>query len=285
LGLSLRASFFIFLLVVYLLFPGIARAEEPYSVVSTELIVYRDGVVRANQVFNVNETEVSIVVTLLSSSVDNLLALDQANLPLSLELKLPHITIVTLGASRVIVEYLTSTLTSKKGDLWTLNVDLPYGANITLPDRSTVVYLSDLPTSITSQGNKTVLRVGKGTWEVSYVLPLIAPTAPSPTQKVATGLPFEYLLAGVASVALFGSLLFMRRRRSRSLLKELRDEDREILRFIAEKGGRVLESELRQRFILPKTSMWRLARRLERMGYIRIKKVGVQNEIEVVRGA
>ena len=64
---------------------------------------------------------------------------------------------------------------------------------------------------------------------------------------------------------------------------ELRPEDRELLEYLAARGGRALESELRQRFSLPKSSMWRMARRLETLGYIKIRKVGIQNQIELVR--
>ncbi|MFB3043237.1 MAG: helix-turn-helix transcriptional regulator, partial [Nitrososphaerales archaeon] len=63
----------------------------------------------------------------------------------------------------------------------------------------------------------------------------------------------------------------------------LRPEEEEVLRFIREQGGMVLESELRKKFILPKTSMWRMAKRLERAGLVKINRVGLQNEIELVR--
>lgn len=39
---------------------------------------------------------------------------------------------------------------------------------------------------------------------------------------------------------------------------ELRQEDKDIVAFISEKGGRVFESEIRKKFLLPRTTMWRL---------------------------
>ncbi len=57
----------------------------------------------------------------------------------------------------------------------------------------------------------------------------------------------------------------------------LRHEDREALQVIAESGGRMFESELRERLRLPKTSLWRLVRRLEKLGVVEVRKVGGQN--------
>ena len=273
-----------FLLTVSLLLLSV-HTEQPYSVVSTEVLVYRDGVVRVTQVFDVNETVVSMSALLLSSSVSNVLVLDQSNTPLSYELKSNNITVITLGASKITLDYLTSTLTKKEGDLWTLKVNTPYGARITLPEQSTIIYLNEIPTSILSQDNRTVLKVEKGFWEVSYLLPVVLPptgSKPPPSQTV-SHFPSQYLIGVVASAGVLGLVLLLRRRTSRSSARELREEEVQVLRFIAEKGGRVLESDLRKRFLLPKTSLWRLVRRLERLGYVRVSKVGIQNEIELVK--
>ncbi|MDQ4074566.1 MAG: hypothetical protein M3162_09740, partial [Thermoproteota archaeon] len=61
----------------------------------------------------------------------------------------------------------------------------------------------------------------------------------------------------------------------------LKQEDRQVLRFIAEKGGTAFESEIRNKFILPKTTLWRLVRRLERENLVKVRKTGVQNLIEL----
>ncbi len=61
----------------------------------------------------------------------------------------------------------------------------------------------------------------------------------------------------------------------------LRPEDKEALTFLAEKGGEAFESELRDKFQLPKTTMWRLVKRLEREDLVEIKKAGGQNLIRI----
>lgn len=65
------------------------------------------------------------------------------------------------------------------------------------------------------------------------------------------------------------------------LKPELRQEDKEIVAFISEKGGRVFESELRKRFLLPRTTMWRAVKRLEREEIVEIEKVDQQNLIKL----
>jgi uncharacterized membrane protein len=54
----------------------------------------------------------------------------------------------------------------------------------------------------------------------------------------------------------------------------LRMDDREALRFIASSGEGVFIAELRERFDLPRSSAWRMVRRLEDMGVIGTEKVG-----------
>lgn len=61
----------------------------------------------------------------------------------------------------------------------------------------------------------------------------------------------------------------------------LRPEDQAVLLYLAEKDGTAFESELRNKFLLPKTTIWRLARRLEREGLIEITKAGGQNLIKL----
>jgi uncharacterized membrane protein len=61
----------------------------------------------------------------------------------------------------------------------------------------------------------------------------------------------------------------------------LKPEEREILFFISEKEGAAFEGEIRNKFILPKTSLWRLIKRLEREDLIEVTKIGGQNLIKL----
>ncbi|HET7148411.1 MAG TPA: hypothetical protein VFI73_07925 [Candidatus Nitrosopolaris sp.] len=61
----------------------------------------------------------------------------------------------------------------------------------------------------------------------------------------------------------------------------LRPEDQIVLKYLAEKDGAAFESEVRNKFLLPKTTIWRLVKRLEREELIEIRKAGGQNLIKL----
>lgn len=65
------------------------------------------------------------------------------------------------------------------------------------------------------------------------------------------------------------------------LKPELRQEDKNIVTFISENGGQIYESELRKKFLLPRTTTWRAVKRLEREGIVEIEKVDQQNLIKL----
>jgi len=62
---------------------------------------------------------------------------------------------------------------------------------------------------------------------------------------------------------------------------ELRQDDKDIVTFISENGGQAYESELRKKFLLPRTTTWRAVKRLEREGIIEIEKIDQQNLIKI----
>ena len=62
---------------------------------------------------------------------------------------------------------------------------------------------------------------------------------------------------------------------------EMREDDKEIVKFIAKSGGETLESELRKKFLQPRTTMWRAVKRLERQGVIEITKKDMQNLVKL----
>jgi uncharacterized membrane protein len=59
-------------------------------------------------------------------------------------------------------------------------------------------------------------------------------------------------------------------------------EDEKLLQLLAEKQGSAFESDVRNKLLLPKTSVWRLVRRLERERLIYIVKVDNQNLIKLI---
>ncbi|MDW0218904.1 MAG: hypothetical protein QOK52_09320 [Nitrososphaeraceae archaeon] len=63
--------------------------------------------------------------------------------------------------------------------------------------------------------------------------------------------------------------------------RNFKPEEKEILFYLSDNEGAAFEGEIRNRFILPKTSLWRLIKRLEREDMIEVTKIGGQNLIKL----
>ena len=57
----------------------------------------------------------------------------------------------------------------------------------------------------------------------------------------------------------------------------MREDDKALVAFIYDNGGQAYESELRKKFLQPRTTMWRAVKRLEREGIVEIQKKDLQN--------
>ena len=53
------------------------------------------------------------------------------------------------------------------------------------------------------------------------------------------------------------------------------------MKFIFNNDGEAFESELRKKFLQPRTTMWRAVKRLEREGVIEIEKKDLQNLVKL----
>jgi uncharacterized membrane protein len=270
-------------LIVLLTLTSQSTYGDAFFIQEATLTVYRDGVIHVKIVALVNETEALITIPLLSSRSSGLLVLDEAGDLLDYEVEGKNATIYSLGATKVTLEYYADDLTSKEAGLWTITLSAPFDLSVVLPENATIMYLSAVPSAITVEGDLIRLDLYPGDWEISYELPAQPPpSSPPPSQpSSAAGSSAYYYVLAVAIISIIAaSMLLLVRRRSR--IRDLRNEEVEVLRFLKERGGRVLESELRERFPdIPRTSMWRLIRRLEKQGIVRVRKVGLQNLVEM----
>lgn len=252
------------------------------------LTVYSDGYVHATQSFTVDPKATSVQVMLFSSVVSDLVATDQSGSPLSYGFANggKNLTVYTLGATEVTVAYDTNSITSKNGTVWSLEFSSDANSTVVLPILSTLSSVSGTPYSINNTGSYPMLRLPPGAWKIDYGIPLSSSTSTTSTISV-PGLaitPLELEAGGVvAAVILGGIALMVRRRRGSAGTEGLRPDDVQVLSFIRERGGKVLEPEVRTKFALPKTSAWRQIKRLERLGYVRVVKVGSLNQIELVK--
>ena len=108
--------------------------------------------------------------------------------------------------------------------------------------------------------------------------------------------PYVWIAVGVAAaLALVVAALILRRRKPvaeeawgevdlDALFERhphLRLDDREVLKFLAEAGGEAFATEIRERFGIPRTSAWRMIRRLQREDIVEVRDVGGQSLVRI----
>jgi uncharacterized membrane protein len=267
--------------------------QSTFQVQSTTLTLYRDGLAHCKQQVLLEPWTAEITLPLLSESPQNLLLLDENRTAVDYNLSGHNLTAYVLGAGSLLVEYDTMSLTTKEAEVWTLITNYSYNLTINMPLNSTVIYLSESPLAIETEDSTITMTLSPGRWEISYILPLLAPDEfPDQTDdsNPPSGFPFVYFAAAVIiaiALAIVAFLLY-RKRKGPSVGKILKDnpqlgkEDQDVIQFLKEKGGKAFEAELREKFPdTPRTSLWRLVRRLERLEIVEVKKVGLENQVEI----
>jgi uncharacterized membrane protein len=63
--------------------------------------------------------------------------------------------------------------------------------------------------------------------------------------------------------------------------QEMREDDKQLVVYLEKNGGQAFERDLRKKFLLPRTTMWRAVKRLERQGVIVIEKKDFQNLVRL----
>lgn len=268
-----------------------AMVQSTFSVASTNLKVYRDGLVHVEQNLVIDEYSPQVSVTLLSNKVANLIVLDNEQLPVDYDLSGQNLVIYSLGQTHVKVEYDVNVLTNKENEVWTLLVETPYSLNVTFPVNSSIIYLSSTPKAIDTVNNQVSLSLGSGKWEISYLLQLIAPDKDGLSNADFSNdlmIPVPYIIAFIVILpaAFIAGFLAVKRKRRPSIKKvlnanpNLMQEDKAVLEFLAEKDGQAFEAEIRERFPdMPRTSLWRLIKRLEKLEIVEVKKIGLENQV------
>jgi uncharacterized membrane protein len=264
-------------------------AEYEFEVVTINLTVYRDGLVHVKQTLVVNDLYPEVMFPLMASSIYNTIILDENQIAVDYKINGPELTVYTLGAKQITLEYDTAALTMKTAEVWTLILNNPYNLTAFLPKNSTVVYLNQMPTAINTEGTGITLSLCPGYWEISYVVALLPQDQQQNIEDLST-FPVEYLciaIAAAVAVAVLTFIILWRRRKPNieKIVKanpQLNREDQDVLEFLVEKNGKAFEAEIREKFPdMPRTSLWRLVRRLERLELVEIKKIGLENQVQL----
>jgi len=308
-------------------------------------------------VVSVDPLLVSVNVSLPGVFYENLLVMNERDLPLDSSILDGKVLVDALGSWKLRFLYTTTDLTSKAGRIWHLQIDSPINFTVALPADATVISISTAPTSIWTADGGYFLVMPAGQQEISYIIgaigseeraltlineaeqaineakargadvaqaeaklnearaafdegryaeaELLASEAKgmaeeAPSQTVAPSFDLYWIIGGIAAGGLAIAFVFFQRRtrpRVEKIGKEFRQidvdkilegrghlrlDDREAIEFIASAGGEVFEAELRERFRLPKSTAWRMVKRLKKERLVEVRKVGGQNLIRLI---
>jgi len=273
-----------------------------------DLTLYSDGSAHISTHLDMDPLEPDFEVNLFGSSVDNFIAVGENGFLLSSEIIRDKVTIDTLGSSTITIDYDIHDLISKEGRIWTFSVDSPIDYSLLMPSNSIIVGMNILPSNMDLVNDQTKLELSSGFSEINYIFgttnPLIT-TNPTINPVQPTIDIFTLALIGIPIAAITGAVIMIKRKQAKSLTviqpevtsksntdfldpetifslrPLLREDDKEIIKFISENGGQALESELRKKFLQPRTTMWRAVKRLERQEIIEITKKDLQNLVKL----
>jgi uncharacterized membrane protein len=293
-GKSTRAILGALLLIAASQLTPLALASNPVTSETLTLTVYLDGFVHVNHELTVNQTFPAVNTTLLGEIHDELLIVDDQNLPLSYTLTDNQAAIDSLGASQITISYFTPDLTSKTGKYWTLTAEAPTNTTITLPDAASIISLNNVPELIETSNGQVYLVMPSGTIEISYIA---EHNLHSQTQNIETWQLIALASFPIVTAAAL-TLWLMKRKKTQTPKpnqpttevdtnklfkkeKHLRPEEVQVIQFLAEKHGTAFEAELYEKLNLPRTTTWRLLKRLEKMEIVNIQKSRRQNIVSI----
>ena len=271
----------------------IVSASSPIVLESLTLTTYLDGFILVSHKLTLNQTFPSVNVTLLSEAHENFLVIDEQSLPLEYAIANGEVIIYSLNASQIEISYSTPDLTMKTGKYWTLTAQVPTSTKVLLPENASIISLNNVPELIESFNNQVTVVMPTGTIEITYI------TEHSLQQQTQDSTPW-LLIAAVVSFPLITSIAFVLWSRKRKVPlqqkeierevdvdklfereKYLRPEEVEVIHFLSEKHGTTFEAELYEKLNLPRTTTWRLLKRMEKMEIVDIRKSRRQNVVSI----
>jgi len=277
--------------------------QSTFGTVRTlDLIIYPDGTTHVSSEISTDPFEPDFTVELFGLTIDNFVAEDENGFLLSANIEDNIAIVETLGASTISMNYDIHDLVSKEGRIWSFKINSPVEYSLLMPSNIVIVGMSTYPLNLQTINEQSQLLLPSGSVEINYffgVSELPPPPSNNPEQNSDNSI---YLIGGGIAAAGVIAAILIKRSKSISTKKipetitkqeilekpldvetiieqipELREDDKELISFISANGGQAYESELRKKFLQPRTTMWRAVKRLERYGIVEIKKKELQN--------
>ena len=269
-----------------------------------DLIINSDGSTHISSQIDVDSSNFEL--SLFGTSIDNFIATAEDGTILSGDIIEDKVMIQTNDNSSISINYEIHDLISKEGRIWTFSFDSPTRYSLLMPENSVIVGMNILPENMEQLETQIKLEIPTGPAQIEYIFsaPLETPTTPSEFSfdSVTIG-----LIIGPIMAAVIASVIAIKKRQSKPQLQteviqtrseptktdslnpntifdlrpDMREDDKEIVKFISENGGEVFESDLRKKFLQPRTTMWRTVKRLERLGVVEIYKKDLLNMVKL----
>ena len=272
-----------------------------------DFTIYPDGSTHVFYELDLDPLKLEVPVDLFGGMIENITIVDEDGFLLSNEIDHSSVIIETFGASQISIDYDTQDLVSKAGKIWTFSVVAPEQYSVVTPKNSVIIEMSNFPISMQVENEQSHLIFPSGQTTISYYISTLA--SAQPTQQIVedgeTGNQLILYIGGITAAAI-GAAIVIAKRKSRtaettviikkddqpepqsldpeSIFKakqDLREDDKEIINFLSANGGQAYESELRKKFLQPRTTMWRAVKRLERQGIVDVVEKDLQNLVKL----
>jgi len=276
------------------------------STKTLDLIIFQDGSTHVSSLIEVDPLEPDFTVNLFGNSIDNLVAITENDFLLSTEITGSTVLVETFGSPIISLDYDTHDLVSKEGRIWTFSIQAPSDYTLLMPQNSITIGMNALPQSMELVNEQTKLSFSDGLTEINYILETPTPSQTQPANPELLDNSLILVGGAIASAGIIGAIFLRKFQRTSKKIEtaqtqkvsietpdpetifrlrpNLREDDKEIINFIFNNGGQTLESELRKKFLQPRTTMWRAVKRLERQGIIEIVKKDLQNLVKLKGG-
>ena len=306
-ALILMARVHVAAFVLILLAMSVPLQHSFGSTRTLDFFLFPDGSTHVTYFLESDPLLPDTIVPLYGNSFENLLVEDENGFPLTTQSPIENeiLDVETLGSSNILINYDTYSLISKDGKIWSFEMDSPVEFTVTMPKNSVIVGMSTIPMSMNVDSERTNILLPSGSAEITYFLAVAESSQVLiPEESIQENdNSILYVAGGVAAAAVIAAIAIKMRSKPKQAISspqletlektetislekvlempDLREDDKDIVKFIHENGGNVMESDLRKKFLLPRTTMWRAVKRLERHGLIEITKKDQQNLIKL----
>ncbi len=270
-----------------------------------DLIIYSDGTTHVSTEIDIDPFLTDYELNLFGSSIDNLVVVGDNGFLLDADVVDNTALIQTFGSSVITIEYDIHDLVSKQGRLWTFSLDSVSDFTLLLPKNSAIVGMTNLPINMELINEQNQLTLSSGSTEIDYFFSTNTIVNPIENTKNEKDYSLYVIISGIIIVILASIIIIIRNKQKNvkvinevvtiqkndvldletifKLKPDLREDDKELVKFIFNNNGEALESELRKKFLQPRTTMWRAVKRLEREGVIEIEKKDLQNLVKLCK--